>query len=290
MTLLAAVPYHTFPNFQLGPLTIRTFGLMVALGIVVGAMIGAQFVGNRGLDPEEYTNLATKVALVGLVGARVTWVLSHLDAIQSPIDVIAVWEGGVQFSGGLLFGAAAGWWWSHNHWDRRERWALLDGTAIGLAAGLAIGRIGCMAVGEHFGGPTTFVLGMTYRGGGTIEAEPAIGETIHNTAFYEFLHLLVLLAVIAVVLRRAGNRERPLVPGTVGGLFLAWYGIGRFVTDFTRTNDATVAGLTGAQWASLVLVLLGGWLLATGTRRAQALASEDVPDQAHGRTGPPSRC
>ncbi len=279
MTLLAAVPYHTFPDFQVGPVTIRTFGLLVALGIVVGAAVGARYVGARGIDPDEYTNLATKVAIVGLVGARLTWVLSHLEAIETPLDVIAVWEGGVQFSGGLLFGTVAGWWWSRERWRRRERWVLLDGTAIGLTVGLAIGRLGCMAVGEHFGGPTDFFLGMTYRGGGTVEPEPAIGETIHNTAFYEFLHLLVLLAVLAVLLRRAGDRRRPLVPGTIAGVFLVWYGVGRFVTDLARTYDARALGLTGAQWACLVLVVLGSWLLATGARRAESLAAEDAAEE-----------
>nr|WP_274387742.1 prolipoprotein diacylglyceryl transferase [Salsipaludibacter albus] len=279
--MLAQVPYHTFPDFQLGPLTIRTFGLMVALGIILGVVVAARYVANRGIDPDEYTSLATKVAIVGLIGARVTWVLSHLEEIQSPIDVIAVWEGGMQFSGALIFGAIATWWWSRgNYDDDADRWAVLDGTALGVAIGLCVGRIGCMAVGEHFGGPTDFFLGMTYRGGGTVEPEPAIGETIHNTAFYEFLHLLVLLAVIAVLLRRAGDRNHPLVPGTIMGLFLTWYGIGRFLTDFARTNDATVAGLTGAQWGSIVIALLGTWILATGSRRADRFAAQAMPPSA----------
>lgn len=280
MILLAAVPYRTFPDFQLGPVTIRTFGLMVATGIIVGAMVGARYVANRGIDPDEFTNMATKAAVAGLVGARLTWVLSHLDQIQSPIDVIAVWEGGVQFSGGLAFGALAGWLLGRNRYSRSEGWALVDGASLGLVVGLVIGRLGCIAVGEHFGGETTFALGMTYRGGGTVEPEPAIGTTIHNTAFYEFLHLLVLLAIIALILRRAGNRRAPLVPGTLGALVLVWYGIGRFTTDLTRVNDTRAAGLTGAQWAAVALVLVGSWLIATGSRRQHAIAARDVPEEA----------
>ncbi len=96
----------------------------------------------------------------------------------------------------------------------------------------------------------------------------------------------MLLAVIAVILRRAGDRRHPLVPGTIMGLFLTWYGIGRFVTDFARVNDATVAGLTGAQWGSLVIALIGTWILATGSRRAERLAAQAIPDEA--RTQQPS--
>lgn len=276
-SVLGAVPYHTFPDFQLGPLTIRTFGLLVALGIVLGAMLGARYVANRGLDPDEYISVATTACIVGLVGARLSWVLSHLEAIETPLDVIAVWDGGVQFSGGLLAGALAGWWLMRGKHDKAGGWVLVDASALGLVLGMAIGRLGCMAVGEHFGDTTTFALGMTYRGGGTVEPEPAIGTTFHNTAFYEFLHLLVLFAVIGLVLRRAGNRRDPLVPGTLGAIVLVWYGVGRFTTDIVRIYDSRAAGLTGAQWASLVMVAVGLWLLATGSRRAARLADEAVP-------------
>lgn len=275
--MLAAIPYRTFPDFALGPLTIRTFGLMVALGIVLGAVIGSRYVANRGIDPEQYTGLATRAVIAGLIGARLTWVLSHLDAIEGPIDVIAVWDGGMQFSGGLLFGALAGWWSARGRYSRTQRWHILDGSAVALTAGLAIGRIGCIAVGEHFGGPTDFFLGMTYMGGGTIEPV-AVGETIHNTAFYELLHLGLLSAIYAVLLRVASDRRRPWPLGMLGAIFLVWYGTFRFITDIVRVNDTTLAGLTGAQWAGIGMVVLGLWLFATmGGRRVSEEGRAVIP-------------
>jgi phosphatidylglycerol:prolipoprotein diacylglycerol transferase len=277
MSMLAAIPYRTFPDFALGPLTIRTFGLMVALGIVLGAVIGSRYVANRGIDPEQYTGLATRAVIAGLIGARLTWVLSHLDAIEGPIDVIAVWDGGMQFSGGLLFGALAGWWSARGRYSRTQRWHILDGSAVALTAGLAIGRIGCVAVGEHFGGPTDFFLGMTYMGGGTIEPV-AVGETIHNTAFYELLHLGLLSAIYAVLLRVASDRRRPWPLGMLGAIFLVWYGTFRFITDIVRVNDTTLAGLTGAQWAGIGMVVLGLWLFATmGGRRVSEEGRAVIP-------------
>lgn len=255
-TLLAAVPYRTLPDFALGPITVRAFGLMVALGIVAGTVIGSRYVGNRGMDPEHYTTLATRAVIGGLIGARLAWVMFHFDQISSPIDVIAVWDGGMQFSGGLLVGAVVGWWSGRGRYTRTQRWHLLDGTAVGLAAGLAVGRLGCMAVGEHFGGETDFFLGMTYQGGGTIEPVQ-VGQTIHNTAFYEFLHLALLSAIMAVLLRRAADRGRPWPLGMLGGLFTLWYGSMRFLTDTVRVNDTRLASLTGAQWASIGLVQVG---------------------------------
>lgn len=276
MSLVAAIPYRTFPDFQLGPLTVRTFGLMVALGILLAVVVGSRYAANRGMDPEEYTSLATKVAIVGLIGSRITWVLSHMEAIDSPIDVIAVWEGGVQFSGGLAFGALAAIVLARGRYSRGQRWTLLDGTAIALAVGLMVGRLGCIAVGEHFGGTTDFFLGMTYRGGGTVEPVE-VGQTIHNTAFYELLHLAVLVALFAVLVRRAADRGQAWPPGMMAGIFFTWYGVGRFLTDTVRVNDARVAGLTGAQWASLLLVVFGVWLLVTAGNRRDLAGREMVP-------------
>lgn len=275
--LLAAVPYRTLPDFTVGPITVRSFGLMVALGIVLGAVIGSRYVANRGIDPEQYTNLATRAVIAGLVGARLAWVVTHIDQIATPIDVIAVWDGGMQFSGGLVLGALVGWWSARGRYSRTQRWHLMDGSAVGLTAGLAVGRLGCLAVGEHFGGETNFILGMTYQGGGTVEPVQ-VGQTIHNTAFYELLHLAVLGAIMAVLLRRAGERGRPWPLGMMGALFLTWYGAFRFLTDVVRVNDERLAGLTGAQWAGIFIVVLGLWLLATMQARKPAMeGSEMVP-------------
>lgn len=274
-TLLAAVPYRTLPDFTVGPITVRSFGLMVALGIVLGAVIGSRYVANRGMDPEQYTNLATRAVIAGLIGARLAWVVTHLDQIANPIDVIAVWDGGMQFSGGLILGALVGWWSARGRYSRTQRWHLMDGSAVGLTAGLAVGRLGCMAVGEHFGGQTNFLLGMTYQGGGTIEPVQ-VGQTIHNTAFYELLHLALLGAIMAVLLRRAGERARPWPLGMMGALFLTWYGAFRFLTDTVRVNDTRVGGLTGAQWAGIVIVVLGLWLWATMPARKPSLEGSEM--------------
>jgi phosphatidylglycerol---prolipoprotein diacylglyceryl transferase len=272
--VLAGIPYQTFPDFEVGPLTIRTFGLMVGLGVVLGAWVAARDIERWGVRREDTYQLATRMVVAGLVGARLTWVLSHLDEIDSPVDVIAVWDGGIQFSGGFIAAVIVGFP-TFRRWDPKLRWRSLDGYALGLTIGLAIGRIGCYAVGEHFGRTTDFFLGTTYEGGDTQES--AIGDvplvegmTFHNTALYELTHLLVLFAVMLALRARAGSRGRTLLPGTIMGLFVLWYGVGRFVTDLVRVNDETVLGLTGAQWMSVVLVPVGAWVLLRVRHRAGA--------------------
>src|SRR5262249_20051991 len=158
------IPYHTFPTISLGPFEFRTFGLMVGLGVLIGAWVAARFVERyTSVGRDETYRLATKLVIAGVIGARITWVLSHPSEIHSPLDVIAVWKGGLQFSGGFILAVIVGFP-TFRRWSRPMRWWNLDGYAYGLSLGLAIGRIGCISVGEHFGSASSWLLAVHYNG------------------------------------------------------------------------------------------------------------------------------
>jgi phosphatidylglycerol:prolipoprotein diacylglycerol transferase len=253
--VLAAIPYTTFPKIDLGFAEIRTFGLMVALGVMVGAVIASRLGERWGVPADDTIGLATRLVVAGVIGARLTWVITHTDQIDSPIDVIAVWQGGLQFSGGFLAAIVVGFP-TFRRWTKATRWRMLDGLALGLTVGLALGRVGCYAVGEHLGRATTsFFLATRYDGGSTREGPPEIGQVIHNTALYELIHLVVLAGILWWILR-----QRP-VPGSAIGWFCVWYGVARFSTDFLRGYDETKLGLTGAQWMCVALLPAGLYIL-----------------------------
>lgn len=270
--MLAAIPYTTFPEIDLGFASIRTFGLMVALGVMVGAVIASRLGERWGIPSDDTIGLATRLVVAGVIGARITWVLTHLDQIDSPVDVVAVWEGGLQFSGGFLAAIVVGLP-TFRKWSRLTRWHMLDGLALGLAIGLAFGRVGCYAVGEHLGGPTGFFLGTRYDGGDTREGPPAIGTVIHNTALYELLFLLVIAALLWWLLRQRA------VAGSMIGWFCTLYAVGRFSTDLLREYDDTVLGLTGAQWMCVGLFPAGLYILFK-VRRSLARVSDAEPAPA----------
>ena len=274
--VVAGIPYETFPIIQLGPLTIRVFGLMVALGMIVGILIAARRNERYGVPRGETERVGFWLVVAGLVGARIAWVLTNLERIETPVDVIAVWEGGLQFTGGFVTAALLAPLLTRS-WPAGMRWNFLDGAVLGLAVGQLIGRVGCYAVGEHLGGPTDFFLGVTYLGGVTIEGPLQVGVTYHNTALYEILWLLPII-VILVLLDRRGS-----APGIMTAIFSIWYGTFRFLTDFLREYDATLLGLTGAQYGSIALVALGVWLLATRSRRARSGSAESpAPERSAG--------
>lgn len=276
--MLAAIPYTTFPTISIGPLDLRTFGFLVALGVLLGAWLAARYAEDYGIPRDTTYSLAMRMVVAGVIGSRITWVLSHLDDLDSPLDAFAIWEGGLQFSGGFVFAIAFGYP-VYRHWNRLTRWHSLDGYAYGLTIGLAIGRIACYSVGEHFGGLTSFALGVRYDGGDV--REHSLGDiplregmVFHQTALYELIYLLVLFVVLTWLLYL--RKERP-GPGTAMGIFCAWYGVSRFASDALRVNDERLLGLTGAQYLSLALLPTAAWVLTRVRRQLQQDIASGMP-------------
>jgi phosphatidylglycerol:prolipoprotein diacylglycerol transferase len=282
--VLAAIPYTTFPTIELGPLSLRTFGLMVGIGVLLGAWVAARYIERfAGIHRDETYRMATRLVVAGIIGARITWDLTHWDEIDSPLDLIAVWQGGLQFSGGFLAAIVVGFP-TFRRWAGK-RWIALDGYAYGLTIGLAIGRIGCYSVGEHFGSTSGFFLATRYEGGDvrepTLGSRPLFeGVTFHHTALYELLFLLALFVILSAIVRR----NPP--PSTLMGVFCVYYGVTRFFTDALRVNDDTVLGLTGAQWMCVGLVVVGAWILRTVVPRMREVRSEAEGGEPAGSTSP----
>jgi len=250
------IPYYTFPNFSIGPLTLNTFGLFVALGIFLGIRFAARRNEKYGVPQATTEKVGLILVVVGLIGARLFWVVTNLDQIDSFIDVIAVWRGGLQFSGGFIVAIMLAPFITRRIKGKR-RWQVLDGAVLGLALGQGIGRCGCIAVCEHMGNETDFFLGTRYLGGDTLEGPLTIGVNYHNTAFYEMIWVLILFAILWYL-----DRKKSLPPGAIVGLFMVSYAIGRFSTDFLRAYDQTLYGLTGAQFMSIFLFIAGVIVLA----------------------------
>jgi phosphatidylglycerol:prolipoprotein diacylglycerol transferase len=287
--VLAVIPYTTFPTIDLGPLNLRTFGLMVALGVLLGSWVAAMYIERFGIPRDETYRVATYMVLAGIVGSRLTWAATHTDQIENPIDVIAIWEGGIQFSGGFIFALLVGLPF-FKRWNRLQRWHVLDGYSLGLALGLAVGRIGCYAVGEHFGRTSSFFLATRYDGGdvreGSLGDQPlTVGTSFHNTALYEMLYMFLLFAILGGIVLLARRKGREVPTSTIAGIFILYYGIARFLSDALRVNDERIAGLTGAQWLCIVMVPAGLWILwqvrpslAEAEAEAEAAEADAVED------------
>jgi phosphatidylglycerol:prolipoprotein diacylglycerol transferase len=252
------------PEIHVFGITLQTFGLMMGLGFVVAGLLVARFLKELG-KPVDWAYEMVFAALVGgVVGARLWWVADNWSDAKN--DVL-----GSLFSGaGLVwYGGAIGGAIGVLIWARRRNFLTLqmtDVAAMPLAAGYAIGRIGCQLAGDgDYGIPWDGPWAMAYPNG----TVPTTQE-VHPTPVYE----TITMGIVAILLWRWRHRWRP---GTLFGLYLVLAGTERFLVEFIRRNDDVLVGLTQPQLLSLAMIVGGGiwlWLLRRGApARAPARAA-----------------
>ncbi|MEK7620615.1 MAG: prolipoprotein diacylglyceryl transferase [Patescibacteria group bacterium] len=242
------IPYIAIDNITLGPFTIHIWGLMMALGILVGTWAATVLARKRGLNPKIIWDVMPWTMIGAFVGARMLHVLLYEPAyfFSHPAEILAFWNGGLSISGGLVGATLVGVWFL-----KRRGVSLLDYAdvmAFGLPLGSFIGRIGCFLTHLHPGTPTNFFLGVLYPD----------GIVRHDLGLYLSLDGLALFHVFLLMSRK----RLPKGSFIVG--YLLWYGTTRFFLDFLRATDGAVVdaryfGLTPAQYVSILLFAAGVW-------------------------------
>lgn len=240
------IPYFQWQQFYIGPVPIQVWGLLVALGIALGLWLAVWAAKQRGLDHQAVIDAAFWIIVSSLIGARVVYVVSEWSLFAGAFgDVIKIWEGGMSISGGFIGATLAGW--LYLRVKKLNFWDYADVMVFGLPLGLFIGRLGCFFIIDHPGKPTDFFLGQEY----------VDGVIRHNHGLYLSLNGLFLLIVFALVWKRFEKAAR----GAYIMLFLALYGVVRFILDFFRAtdlgySDSRFFGLTVAQYISILMVVL----------------------------------
>jgi phosphatidylglycerol:prolipoprotein diacylglycerol transferase len=238
------------PTIDIGPITLAWHGLTIAVGIVVGGLVAAYDARRRGLEPGRLYGVGLILVCGALVGGRVFYLLEH-----GRLDDAGAWFAttGFTFYGGFI---AAGL--GIAYYIRHERLSLsyLDAIAVGLPLGIAVGRIGDVINGEHYGPATDFFLGV--RNTHPDALTPSSDVAYHSGGLYEVLIAAIVYA-IAWSLRKRLRRPLALM-----WLVIALFAVGRFSEFFLRSDSADLAlGLEVAQWTSLGLLAVAGagaWL------------------------------
>jgi prolipoprotein diacylglyceryl transferase len=286
--LLAAFTYT--PQQRWGP--VSPHGIGTALGFFLGAWLMAKRAEPRGIPRTEVYNAVTWGAIGAIVGARGFYVLGHISSYQSITDALKVWEGGLTMFGGFIGGLVLGLGYL---WRRKfDIPTAMDAAAPGFVVGVLIGRIGDIIIADHLGERTTAFFG--YRipegalapGYGPPYYTP--GVIVHHTAVYDFIGALVLLAFLRWLEKRRTEGSRPKA-GTLFAAFSIWYGVQRFVVDFTRNRaiiESSYFGLSGSQWAGLAFAAFGVFLLIRSRRPVAAAEPADVPAPMSAPPTPPA--
>lgn len=248
------IPFIALKSFSFGPLTIQVWGLMVALGILVGAWLGARAAKKRGLDGGVVWDAAAWIVVGAMVVGRLFHVALYDPAtyLADPFQVVAVWKGGMSMFGGLVGAAAAGL--GYLQYKRLPLLAYADAMMAGLPLGIGIGRIGCFLIHDHPGTLTHIVLGVRYPD----------GSVRHDLGLYESIYGFALALVFFAMSRRHVR------PPSYAIVFLATYGAFRFFADMLRAVDARYFGLTPGQYASAACVAIAiGLAIRERRRRVQ---------------------
>jgi phosphatidylglycerol---prolipoprotein diacylglyceryl transferase len=250
------------PFLHLGPLTIPTFGLMVAMGLLVSAyVLQADFDRRReGFLKRGYLKenqesshhdegfLIIGIAgISGLVGARLYHVLeSPRELVADPSLLISRF--GFAWFGGFLGGFVALFFLAKHY--RIPVLEFMDLCSPAAAVGYAIGRLGCLLSGDgDYGVPTKLPWGMSFPNG----VVPTT-ERVHPTPIYEFLIWMLIAMILWQLGKKALSDE---APGRVFCAYLVLTGVARFLIEFIRINPRSFLGMSNAQTASVISMLLG---------------------------------
>jgi phosphatidylglycerol:prolipoprotein diacylglycerol transferase len=236
--------------FRIGTFEVTSFGIMVAIGALVGLRIFDREIRRSGL-PEATVNAALAGVIGGLLGAKLLWTFEYSG--QAPFASLLFSRGGMSWFGGFLGGIGAGLVVMMRM--RLPIIRVLAAAAPALAFGHALGRIGCFLVGDDWGRPSTLPWAVAFPNG----VEPTL-ERVHPTQLYECVALIIL----GWLLLRW--RRRGVADAVVLGRYLLCAGAIRFTIEFVRVNARIAGPFTLAQLISASVAIVGAVVLVRGYR------------------------
>jgi len=244
--------------FNLGPLPIHWYGIMVALGFLAGLWTASRRGMSAGIAPDKIIDLGPWLIVGAIVGARTLYVISYWReqfAGESLLEVFKVWNGGLVFYGGLIGSTLAG-----ILYVRRQKlplWTLADIVAPSIALGYVFGRIGCLLNGCCYGRACDLPWAISFPPGNAMKAPT---YPVHPTEIYESLLNLVLYAALAWLYRHKRFE------GQVFGAYLVCYALLRsfvelFRGDYPAHQHYLGGWATPAHLASILILAAGLVLL-----------------------------
>jgi phosphatidylglycerol:prolipoprotein diacylglycerol transferase len=254
------------PEFHVLGITLQAFGLAMAFGFVIAGVAAGRYLVELGRPVDWAYEMVFAALIGGIVGARLWWVAENWS--QARGDVVgSLFSGtGLVWYGGAIGGAVCVLAWAR--WRGALDGRTLDVAAVPLAAGYAMGRVGCQLAGDgDYGKAWDGPWAMAYPHGTVPTITP-----VHPTPVYETL----AMGFVALWLWRHRHAWRP---GTLFAAYLVLAGVERFLVEFLRRNPIEWLGLTQPQLLSVAMVAGGGaWLY--GLRRHGARVADRAPARA----------
>ncbi len=258
---------------QLGPLAVHWYGMTYLAAFGLFMFLGlrrlrhpafAKLEGDQAWHKQDVEDILFMGVMGVVLGGRMGYCLFYkpLYYLSNPVEILAVWQGGMSFHGGLLGVIVAMVWFARTR--KRPFLQVMDFVAPCVPTGLAAGRVGNFINGELWGrvADPSLPWGMVFRGAGDMPRHPS--------QVYQFLLEGLLLFVLLWLFAR---KDRPI--GQVSGAFSLGYGVFRFTAEFFREPDAHLGllslGMSMGQWLCVPMILGGLWLLLRNRNAIQTL-------------------
>lgn len=279
MTLPSYLPSPGSGAIHLGPLQLRAYGLMIAIGVIVAVRILGRRLARQGLGAaDEANSIAIWAVPAGVIGARLYHVATDWERFSHDlIDIPKIWQGGLGIPGGIIGGTLVGVWQARRLGIGVH--PLLWSAAPALPVAQAIGRWGNWWNQELYGRPTTLPWGLRIDAERVLAEGFAPGTLFHPTFLYESLWNLALAAVVVFIGSRVITWQSTR-PARLFAVYIAGYGIGRFWVEGLRIDPAkSGGGLRLNQWTAVVLMAVGLGYLLVSRLRPEPTVAEVVADE-----------
>ncbi len=228
-----------YPNIdpvivRIGPLSVRWYGLMYLIGFASSYLLVRLQIKKKGLGfGQDFVDSLYSYLILGLLlGARLGYVIFYdLPAyVKSPLEIFALWHGGMSFHGGLIGSIVAGVVFCRR--SKVDFWQVADLVIVTAPIGLGFGRLGNFINGELYGRVTDVPWAMVFPGGGSLPRHPS--------QLYEFFLEGIVLFTVLWVLKNRGFKS-----GILTSLFIIFYGVIRFTLEFFREPDVQLGYILG---------------------------------------------
>jgi len=221
--------------FSIGPLTLHTYGLLMAIGFIIGLLIAIKTGNRHGMDAQQIMDMGILLIISGVIGSKITYVLMNLSSyIENPLDM-NLWQGGFVFSGGLIAAIIVIFFYIRRH--KMNMLMMGDIFAPSIAIGQAFGRIGCFMAGCCYGKPATVPWGVIFRNPNSIAP---LNIPLHPTQLYDSLSNISIFIILMIL------NARKKFNGQVFLWFLIMHSTARLLIERFRGDDRGI--FPGTVW------------------------------------------
>lgn len=249
---------------DLGIVQIYWYSILIFLGMLVACFVIYKESKKRGIDEDFLVNLTFNTIILGIIGARLYYVLFNLPYyLENPLEILEIWNGGLAIHGGIIAGLLFIIYYCKKH--EVNIWKMLDIIVVGLIIAQAIGRWGNFFNNEAYGPITTATdlksLGIPQF---IINGMYILGDYRQPTFFYESVWCFFGFCAMFLI-----RKYKYLKIGQLTGFYLLWYGIIRLIIEGMRTDSLMLGPIKMAQLVSIVFIIAGIIIFIRSVRKKE---------------------